>query len=155
MESRSDMRLLFCFTLCLSLLELCRAQDQLPTVQTEGGLRFASDSRGNRLPDYAYCGYRASDEPLPDVPTRLLIEPSGEDDTQRLQAALEELSSMPADPNGWHGALELAPGEFSVSGSIALESDGIVSSRDAKRTWRATDNDPCYGYFAPLASDDW
>lgn len=120
------MRPLLYLPLLFSALSFCQAQDQLPTVQTEGGLKFATDSRGNRLPDYSYCGYRACEEPLPDVPTKLSIAPSGQDDTQALRDAVAELAALPADSNGWHGALELAPGEFNVTGSIDLNFNGIV-----------------------------
>ncbi len=43
---------------------------------------------------------------------RLRIEPSGHDDTRQLQQAIIQLSQLPADDHGWHGALELAAGEF-------------------------------------------
>ena len=120
------MRYLVILSLVICSAKLSFAQERLPTVQTEGGLKLAADERGNRLPDYAYCGYRASEQALPNVTARLRLMPSGQDDTQRIQAALSALADLPVDDQGWHGALELSAGEFHVSGTIEIDRDHIV-----------------------------
>ncbi len=99
---------------------------QAPTVQTEGGLKFHADARGNHLPDFSFCGYAASEQPIPSVPTRLKLEPSGHDDTQRIAAALKQLASLSRDKDGWHGALELGAGTFHVSGQVELTDERLV-----------------------------
>ncbi len=120
------MKTIAALVVILAGLRACAAQEQLPQVQTEGRLQFNTDISGNRMPDYAYCGYRASEEPLPQVSTRLRIEPSGRDDTLRLEEAIASLAAMPLDKAGWRGALQLGAGTFYVSGAIGLEQNGIV-----------------------------
>lgn len=75
--------------------------------------------------DYSLCGFEAGPG-LPQVPGVLRVEPSGGDDTQVLQAALDEVSRRSPDASGFRGAVLLSPGRFHVEGSLQLMVSGVV-----------------------------
>ena len=100
---------------------------QLPAiVVTEKGLTYNAAPNGDRVPDFSYCGYQAGAQSPPQVETRITIAPSGTDDTQQIQAAIDHLAASSIDKRGWRGAVQLAPGQFQVSGSLHLHGEHIV-----------------------------
>ena len=76
--------------------------------------------------DFSCAGYRGGDAQLPRVPAVLLVRPGGGDDTRLLQGALDYIGSLPARPDGFRGALQLAAGRFNVSGQLILDKSGVV-----------------------------
>src|SRR5207248_3264533 len=53
----------------------CAAEKALPAV-SEGKdhkLSYATDERGDRVPDFSYAGYRCGDVPIPHVPVRVVV----------------------------------------------------------------------------------
>ncbi|MDR1282727.1 MAG: peptidoglycan-binding protein, partial [Opitutaceae bacterium] len=95
-----------------------------------GALRYTADAEGNRIPDFSHAGYRGADVPLPDlatIPVLATLEPAPGDNTARLQAALDALSSYPIDPaTGRRGALLLAPGIYELRSIVHIRHSGIV-----------------------------
>src|ERR1700760_2360593 len=65
--------------------------------------------------DFSYAGYGAGAS-IPTVPAVLRVAPSGGDDTDLLQQALDRVAAMPQKTDGFRGALLLAPGRFRVRG---------------------------------------
>ena len=92
----------------------------------DGKLVYVADSSGNRIPDFSFAGYRNSDTPIPDIPVVKTLEPVAGDNTVQIQNALFEVAAMPADSNGFHGALLLKAGEYEIKGTIKLGFDGVV-----------------------------
>ena len=43
------------------------AQPAFPISVAEGKLQYATDKQGNRILDFSYCGYRNSNELIPDA----------------------------------------------------------------------------------------
>ncbi|MGY2132986.1 DUF6298 domain-containing protein [Hymenobacter sp. HD11105] len=76
--------------------------------------------------DFSYAGYGASEVELPQVPQVLFVRPSGADDTQLLQAALDHVAALPLQPNGFRGAVQLAGGQFRVAGQLRVTASGLV-----------------------------
>lgn len=76
--------------------------------------------------DFSYAGYRGGNAQPPPVPAVLLVHPSGGDDTRLLQGALDRIGSLPVQPDGFRGALQLAGGRFNVSGQLILDKSGVV-----------------------------
>jgi len=87
---------------------------------------YTPDERGNRIPDFSYCGYMAAERFIPDVPVRVVVQVTQGDTTQRIQRALDYVASLPADPNGIRGAVLLEPGLYHVSGSLKICTSGVV-----------------------------
>jgi len=82
------------------------------------------------VPDFSYAGYKDGGVALPteaSIPVRLTLEPDGEaDDHARIQAAIDKLSTMPADSRGIRGALLLKAGEWQVSTPLELSASGVI-----------------------------
>ncbi|MDR0541773.1 MAG: pectate lyase, partial [Dysgonamonadaceae bacterium] len=88
--------------------------------------QLAPDSLGNRIPDFSYSGYRASDVPIPNVEIKIVVPSINGDATEWIQAAIDQVSLLPVDKNGFRGAVLLQSGDYKVSGSIRIPASGIV-----------------------------
>jgi hypothetical protein len=80
---------------------------------------------GDTIPDFSYAGYKGGGVALPSVAVKKTLSPSGGDDTAAIQQALDEISGMEL-VNGFRGALQLAPGIFHCSQTIAVRQSGVV-----------------------------
>jgi hypothetical protein len=95
-------------------------------------LLYVPDGQANRIPDFSNVGYRSGTVALPDtpggvtVPVRLTLDPSAGDQTAIIQAAINQVTQMPPDANGFRGAVLLHPGEFDISGSLNIQAGGVV-----------------------------
>lgn len=120
----------FCLLICtVSAYDEAKAQTKdLPPVSvgSDGKLVYTSDEKGNRLPDFSYCGYMAGEQPIPDVPVRIVVPVSKEDATTRIQAAIDYVASLPADDAGFRGAVLLNKGIYEIRGSLKLNRSGVV-----------------------------
>src|SRR3989304_2427679 len=70
-------------------------------LSPEGKLIYTPDENGNRIPDFSYCGYMASEQKIPDVPVRIIVPLKKGDATRRIQAAINYIASLPIDKNGF------------------------------------------------------
>jgi hypothetical protein len=84
------------------------------------------DEQGNRVPDFSYCGYKASEQPIPNVPVKIIVPVSKGDATVRIQAALDYVSSLPADKEGFRGAVLLEKGTYEINGTLKMNTTGVV-----------------------------
>jgi hypothetical protein len=88
---------------------------------------FASEPAANRTAiDFSFAGYHAEADPIPDVAAVISVRPSGGDDTDLLQSAIDHVAKLPVDSHGFRGAIALLPGHFRVSGQLHLNTTGIV-----------------------------
>lgn len=90
-----------------------------------GRLVYRTTPAGDRIMDFSYAGYMGGGVALPKVPVERVVKPSGGDDTRAIQAAIDEVSSMPVK-SGFRGTVLLAPGTFSVSDPIQISTSGVV-----------------------------
>src|SRR4051812_33796184 len=72
----------------------------------EGKLVYKRTPAGDRLLDFSYAGYMGGGVPLPSVPVKFPLHPSGKDDTQPIQSAIDAVAAMPL-VNGFRGAVLL------------------------------------------------
>ena len=102
-------------------------EEQLPLLRWEKGqLVYRADSLGNQIPDYSWCGYKASNEAIPVVPVKVVIPSTLKDATADIQKAIDYVAALPLDKNGFRGAILLEKGTFKVSGRFTLTTSGIV-----------------------------
>jgi hypothetical protein len=98
----------------------------------DGSLIYQPDARGNRVPDFSMVGYQTGIVPLPDtaggvsVPVQVVLSPSAGDQTSRIQDAINQVSGMPLDANGFRGAVLLTAGEYDISGNLTISASGVV-----------------------------
>jgi hypothetical protein len=123
-----------CHFLCLLFVCAClpygvsaqKVEKPQPLYVKDRKLFYTPDSLGNRIPDFSYCGYKAGEETIPDVPNKIYVIAGKEDVTVNIQNAIDVLSQKPRDKNGFRGAVILDAGVFYVSGSLRLHTSGVV-----------------------------
>ncbi|MFA6590208.1 MAG: pectate lyase, partial [Bacteroidales bacterium] len=89
-------------------------------------MTYNADERGNRVPDYSYSGYMASETEIPLVPVKALVPAMEGDATKHIQAALNYVSSLEPDQNGFRGAVLLEPGRYEVNTTLWVKASGVV-----------------------------
>jgi len=93
----------------------------------EGGkLHYTPDESGNLIPDFSHVGYYFGDSIIPDIPSKIVIMPGEGDDGATIQAAIDQVSAMPVDQNGFRGAVLLKSGTYHVAGQIKISTSGVV-----------------------------
>lgn len=92
----------------------------------DGRLLYQRDALGNRIPDFSSVGYRGGTVPIPNVPVRATIGPGNGDDGNSIQAAIDLVSALPLDTNGFRGAVLLLPGEYQIAGRLEIRASGVV-----------------------------
>lgn len=96
-------------------------------VTKDGGLQYIADEKGNIIPDFSGVGYYGGNEPIPDVPVVKTIEPAANGSSEEVvQNAINEVSARTPDKNGFRGTVLLKKGTYIISGSIHINTSGIV-----------------------------
>src|SRR5438067_1520314 len=126
------------------------------SLGSDGRLHYATDANGNRIMDFSSAGYKGGGVALPaGVPVRATVGPSGGDDRAAIQAAIDAVSALPLDANGFRGAIQLTAGSFSVStpptcpsnsSSLTISASGVVlrgAGSGADGTIINMTGDPC------------
>ncbi|HLP38237.1 DUF6298 domain-containing protein [Lacibacter sp.] len=97
-----------------------------PLYSEKGKLIYTPDQLGNRIPDFSYCGYKASEQPIPNIDVKVVVPVKAGDATLRIQSALDYVGSLPADANGFRGAVLLQKGIYEVLGQLRITASGVV-----------------------------
>jgi hypothetical protein len=114
------------FTVTDPNLKPAADESQIVHMGADGKLAYVPDYRGNRIPDFSHAGYMGGGVKLPDVPVKAVVEPQPGDATQRIQAAIDEVSKLPLDGNGFRGAVLLKKGTYEISGTLRINASGVV-----------------------------
>jgi hypothetical protein len=97
-----------------------------PLSFDKGKLVYTTDEQGNRIPDFSYCGYMASEKQIPTIPVKVIVPVTKGDATLRIQSALDYVASLPLDANGFRGAVLLQKGTYEVFGQLRITALGVV-----------------------------
>lgn len=101
-----------------------------PALHLDGErLVYTPDFRGNTVIDYSHAGYRGGGAAIANVPVRIVLSPSDDpasDDTERIQRAVDMLGRIPADADGFRGAVLLRAGTYRIGKPIRLAQSGVV-----------------------------
>ena len=76
--------------------------------------------------DYSTCGYRASDEALPDVPVAAVVAWQEGDCAPLIQQAIDEVSLRKPDAQGRRGAVLLGVGRYRLDTPLRISTSGVV-----------------------------
>jgi hypothetical protein len=129
MNKRTVYRYLFLISLITGQQALL-AQKQVkpvpPLYSEKGKLLYTADAQGNRIPDFSYCGYKASEQPIPNVDVKVVVPVKAGDATLRIQSALDYVASLPLDAKGFRGAVLLQKGIYEVLGQLRITASGVV-----------------------------
>jgi len=114
--------------IAVALPPLCAEQAPGQGVQLNAGgrLEYETDDLGNRVIDFSHAGYCGGGVLIPEVAAVVRVDPIDGDDGERIQAAINLVSSLPPDADGFRGAVLLSAGEYQVSGSLRIEVSGVV-----------------------------
>lgn len=93
-----------------------------------GRLFYPADANGNRIPDYSHAGYKGGGVPLPAVPVVLTLSPVPGDNTASIQAAIDQVGTLPVQANGYRGTVLLTAGVYGVAGTVRVNQSGVVLS---------------------------
>ena len=102
-----------------------------PIVISGDSLTINAYPNSDRIPDYSYCGFKASEEQIPDlladprIPVIRLQAPKG-DATALIQRALDYAGSLPDAKDGFKAVVLLEKGVYEVQGSLRIRSGGVV-----------------------------
>lgn len=116
-------------TLIAILLAVDAASPAEPPAISIGKNRelvYSADERGDRIPDFSYCGYMGGDEPIPDVPVRVVVSPIPGNNTDRIHSAIDYVAGLPADARGLRGAVLLSKGRYEIYGNLKMSASGVV-----------------------------
>lgn len=119
--------LVFLVLLTSVLAQKAKPVKPLPPVAViNNKLVYTPDSLGNRIPDFSYCGFKASEQPIPNVPIKVTVPAIKGDATLAIQSAINYLAKLPLDKDGYRGTILLAKGKFEVFGQLKITASGIV-----------------------------
>lgn len=96
------------------------------SIDKDGKIIYGTDAQGNRIPDFSHCGYEGANHPIPDVPVRVVVSPVEGDNTERIQTALNYVSSLPMDSTGFRGAVLLHRGNYPIFGGLKITASGVI-----------------------------
>ena len=92
----------------------------------DGKLVYKTTPAGDRIINFSSAGYMGGGVTLPTVPVQRIVHPSGgADDTEVIQAAIDEVSAL-SPKGGFRGAVLLGPGTYTCSGTITIRASGVV-----------------------------
>lgn len=103
-----------------------KEQPQPVSIAKGGQLSYLVDANKNRVPDFSSAGYGGGGVPIPEVAARVAVAPVEGDDGARIQAALDFVSSLPADSNGFRGAVLLQKGRYEIAGALRIATSGVI-----------------------------
>jgi hypothetical protein len=84
--------------------------------------------------DFSFAGYGGGGLSAPVAPAVISVRPSGGDDTELLQGALDHVSALTPRADGFRGAVLLRPGRYRVTGRLEMRKSGVV----LRGSWNAT-----------------
>lgn len=115
-----------CSLLLLALMPFSKPwQSKLVQLKQDHTLQYAPDEKGNIIPDFSRVGYYQGNVPIPEVPVVKTIAP-GNNSEQLIQDAINEVAQRQPDAHGFRGAILLTKGTYNISGTIKINSSGIV-----------------------------
>ena len=98
----------------------------LVSVGTDGKLVYTPDSKGNVVPDFSAVGYMNSEAPIPTVAVVTTVSPLVGDNSVNVQSAIDAVSLLPIDSNGFRGTILFKSGTYQINTAITIKASGIV-----------------------------
>ena len=128
---KKNFLLLALFIFQQALLAQKNEKPVVPLSFEKGKLIYTPDSLGNRIPDFSFCGYKASEQPIPTVPVKVVVPAVKGDATLRIQSALDYVASLAPDSNGFRGTVLLQKGTYEIFGQLRITASGVVLPRES------------------------
>src|SRR5207245_2723071 len=110
----------------LSVAAAPKGPPPIISVGASGQLVYGLDASSNRIPDFSSCGYAGGEREIPNAAVRVVVAPTGGDETELIQRALNHVAGLAADTNGLRGAVLLLKGRHEVFGGLVITNSGVV-----------------------------
>ncbi len=105
------------------------------TMESNGSLTYRPDEKGNIIPDFSMVGYYRGDKEIPDIPVvKTITSSTGENSEMVIQKAIDEVSKLPLNKNGFRGTILIKNGKYKIPGSIKIKESGIVFRGEGEKT---------------------
>jgi hypothetical protein len=105
--------------------DLRAARSEWVQLDARRRLAYRSLPTGDRILDFSSAGYMGGGVVPPSVPVKLTVGPSGADDTDAIQAAVDTVAR--SEPTaGFRGAVLLKPGTYHCSRTLNITTRGVV-----------------------------
>src|SRR5688572_3506860 len=102
-------------------------QSRFVHINKNGTLQYFPDEKGNIIPDFSRVGYQKGTKAIPFVPVVKTIAPPDTGSSETIiQAAIDELAKRIPGKDGFKGAILLKKGIYKITGSVKIQSGGIV-----------------------------
>lgn len=88
----------------------------------------------NRIPDFSYAGYKGGGVSIPNIPVVKTIEPVTGDCHKLIQNAIDEVSLLMPNENGFRGTVLLKRGVYVLSDSVVIRADGVILRGEGNAT---------------------
>ncbi len=89
-------------------------------------INYQCDKKGNRVLDFSFCGYKSSEQDIPNVENVVFVSWKQGDNAGRIQRAIDYVSSLKPDENGFRGAVLLDKGTFLLKEGLHIAASGVV-----------------------------
>lgn len=118
------------FILCASSM-VSHAQDIAPATTLvysgmEGKLIYTPDSLGNKIPDFSNAGFKGGGVAIPYIPNKVTVWPVAGDNSAVIQAAIDKVSAMPLDAQGFRGAVLIKQGTYPLDKPLYIKASGVI-----------------------------
>lgn len=126
---------IFCLIAVSSFgVQLTKSQTTtMVSIDSNGKLTYKPDSKGTVIPDFSEVGYQNSEKPIPFVPVVKTVTAIVGDNVANVQAAINEVATMPL-VNGIRGAILFKAGTYEMSSTINVTASGIVLRGEGQST---------------------
>ncbi|MDF2193317.1 T9SS type A sorting domain-containing protein [Paraflavitalea sp. CAU 1676] len=107
---------------------------QAPLVSMQNGKlaynQYANEGQQNAVntvPDFSNAGYKGGGVTLPTLAVvKTVTAPASGDTRALIQAAIDEVSALAPDANGYRGAVLLKAGIYPIEGTVFIRTGGVV-----------------------------
>ncbi|MDD4968821.1 MAG: DUF6298 domain-containing protein [Paludibacter sp.] len=99
---------------------------KFPLQVKDGKISYSQDTKGNRILDFSYCGYKSSEQDIPNLKNVIFVPHTDGDATEIIQRAITYVSALKADARGYRGVVLLDKGTFNVYKSLWIQTSGVV-----------------------------
>jgi hypothetical protein len=91
-----------------------------------GRLIYVPDEKGNTIPDFSNCGYMGGGVEPPKIRVAASVKPGNNNDAVAIQSAIDTVSTLSPDKNGFRGAVLLKRGTYKIGEPIRISTSGVV-----------------------------
>jgi hypothetical protein len=116
---------IFLCMVCLGCMESVAAQSFALQIKKDV-ITYSQDPKGNRILDFSYCGYKSSEQDIPDFKNIIFVPHIEGDATGIIQRAIDYVSALKPDKQGYRGAVLLDKGVFNLNKSLWIQASGVV-----------------------------